>query len=127
MRYIWLALWLVSRTSCEPKVIDTLARITYEGTSANGVDQFQGIRFAEDTSGKNRFAPPKPYHPEPDSTVQASEPGQACPQPEKGCVPFMVDVPYQGEDCLNLRIARPAEPGLYEKPLPVMVYIYGGR
>ena len=108
-----------------PKVHNKYNDITYVGTSKNGVEQFQNIRFAEDTSGANRFEPPKPFYYPQGTTVQATGIGPSCPQATKGAIPAMVDIPYQSEDCLNLRIARSAAP--IKKLLPVMVYIYGGQ
>lgn len=107
-----------------PKVVNKYNDITYLGTSSDGVEQFQNIRFAEDTSGANRFEPPKPFYYPAGTTVQATEKGASCPQATAGAIPAMNDIPYQSEDCLNLRIARPAAPS--KKLLPVMVYIYGG-
>ena len=118
---------LSSPAAAGPVVINEKTKISYQGTSEDGVEQFRNIRFAEDTSGPNRFAPPKPFLPPPGSKVKATERGAACPQASGGAVPPMTDVLKQSEDCLNLRIARPADSKLYEKPLPVMVYIYGGK
>ena len=118
---------LAGQTAAGPLVTSKNTKISYKGTFGNGVEQFQNIRFAEDIKGPNRFAPPKPYLPPPGSKVRATERGAACPQATIGAVPPMTDVLHQSEDCLNLRIARPADSKLYEKPLPVMVYIYGGK
>lgn len=118
---------LAGFAATDPLVTNKNTKISYEGTSSDGVEQFQNIRFAEDTKGPNRFTPPKPHLPSPGSKVTATERGAACPQATKGAVPPMTDVSKQSEDCLNLRIARPADSKLYKKPLPVMVYIYGGK
>ncbi|KAI9784744.1 MAG: hypothetical protein M1835_003506 [Candelina submexicana] len=126
MYLIWSATLLASLAAAKPFVTNETTSVSYQGTSADGVDQFQGISFAEDTSGANRFAPPKPYYPPHGTVVQATSPGAACPQARKGVVPPMSDVDKQSEDCLNLRIARPAAISRSHKPLPVMVYIYGG-
>jgi carboxylesterase type B len=125
MHSIWL-FSLLATAAGAPFVTNEATSISYQGTSANGVDQFQGIFFAEDTSGANRFAPPKPYSPPHGTVVDATRPGAACPQQTPGVVPFMSDVPYQSENCLNLRIARPAVL-IGQNPLPVMVYLYGGE
>ena len=128
MLKLWPITLLVGiAVAARPLVTHKSTGVSYEGTSDHGVEQFQNIRFAEDTSGPNRFAPPKPYLYPSGSIVKATEQGAACPQASKGCVPPMSDVPNQSEDCLNLRIARPANPELLKKPLPVMVYIYGGK
>lgn len=121
------ALTAVVVSAAGPVVKVEKSHVSYAGTSADGVEQFQNIPFGEDTSGANRFAPPKAFTPSAGTTVDATQPGAACPQATPGCVPPMSDVPNQSEDCLNLRIARPADISKYGKPLPVMVYIYGGK
>ncbi|KAI9711925.1 MAG: hypothetical protein M1812_007079 [Candelaria pacifica] len=126
MRPIWSASLLATLAAATPFVTNKATSISYQGTSGDDVDQFQGISFAEDTSGANRFAPPKPYLPPHGTVVQATSRGAACPQATKGVVPPMSDVDKQSEDCLNLRIARPASISKQHKPLPVMIYIYGG-
>ena len=113
--------------AAEPFVINKDTSISYQGTSADGVEQFQGILFGQDTSGPNRFTPPKVFYPPAGTTVDATKAGAACPQPSKGIVPCMSDVKLQSENCLSLRIARPADGRNAGKPLPVMVYIYGGK
>ena len=122
------SLLLIGFAAAEPFVINKDTSISYQGTSADGVEQFQGILFGQDTSGPNRFTPPKGFYPPAGTTVDATKAGAACPQPSKGIVPCMSDVKLQSEDCLSLRIARLAEDGAKDgKPLPVMVYIYGGK
>ena len=125
--YIASILLCLQTAAAVPFVKNPSTGISYQGTSANGVDQFQNITFAKDTSGANRFAPPVPFLPKNGSVVQATAIGLACPQPSQHfpIYPFSSDIPNQGEDCLNLRIARPATlPS--SKPLPVMVWIFGG-
>ena len=110
-----------------PFVTNVFTGISYQGTSADGVEQFRNISYAQDTSGANRFAPPIPYLPPRGSIVQATASGAACPQLTNPLpsYPFLSTVEEYSEDCLNLRIARPANHSL-DKPLPVMVWIYGG-
>ncbi|KAL4786416.1 Alpha/Beta hydrolase protein [Aspergillus varians] len=52
--------------------------VRYEGTTANTVESFLNIRFGEDTSGANRFAPPRPFTPPPGTIVNATNAGAAC-------------------------------------------------
>ncbi len=106
-------------------VTNPYTNVSYLGTSAHEVDQFQNIRYAEDTSGPNRFAPPIPYLPSSGSTVNATVGGDACPQrPQQiSSFPFLSIIENMSEDCLSLRIARPTH---RHKPLPVMVWIHGG-
>ena len=109
-----------------PYVTSERTDVTYYGTSANGVDQFQNIFYAEDTSGANRFAPPLPYMPPPGTIVDATTSGAACPQGVgPGPFPFVSAVTNVSENCLSLRIARPASIHASGK-LPVMVWIHGG-
>ncbi|KAJ9261724.1 hypothetical protein DTO195F2_3982 [Paecilomyces variotii] len=109
-----------------PYVFDPVTSSTYLGTIADGVEEFLGIFYGQDTGGSNRFAPPKPYIPSRHSFINASTAGAACPQPY---VPLPAD-PYTvltnvSEDCLSLRVARPENTKSTAK-LPVMVWLYGG-
>ena len=110
-----------------PFVTNVATGVSYQGTSADGIEQFQNISYAQDTSGANRFAPPVPYLPKPGSIVQATAGGPACPQSSAGSADYPFDSPITNvsEDCLSLRIARPANHSS-ANPLPVMVWIYGG-
>lgn len=127
MRFIWSAPLLATLIAAHPFVTNEVNSVSYQGTSSDGVDQFQGIFFAEDTSGANRFVPPKPYLPPHGTVVQATAPGAACPQATPAIVTFMSEVDNQSENCLSLRIARPANLSEGQRPLPVMVYLYGGK
>lgn len=57
--------------------------------------------------------------------LDATAPGAACPQLRAAMPPVFAETPEVGEDCLNLRIARPAgtSPG---DGLPVVVHVYAG-
>ena len=107
-------------------VKDAKTGISYRGTSANGVETFQNIFYAEDTSGLNRFAPPVPYMPLPGSVVDATKPGAWCPQGVGGPpLPWTSPVTNVSENCLSLKIARPSGVSATTK-LPVLVWIHGG-
>lgn len=93
----------------------------YEGSTVGEIEHFQNIKFAE----ARRFAPPEIYTPEPGSILDASSPGPACAQIKDEIPPFFAETPIISEDCLNLRIARPAGTTKDSK-LPVVVHIYGG-
>ncbi|CAI7612245.1 unnamed protein product [Penicillium pancosmium] len=102
--------------------------VRFEGASANNVESFMNIRFAEDTSGNNRFAAPKPFSYPSGSVVNASLPGAACPQ-QKVPIPGLEvfdNVTRISEDCLTLRVDRPVRKSNQDK-LPVMAFIYGGQ
>jgi carboxylesterase type B len=105
----------------------TQSGLTFKGTSSNNVESFLNIRFGQDTSGMNRFNPPKLFKYPQNATIDSSKPGAACPQqrvPVQG-FPIFDNVTNISEDCLTLRVDRPANT-TSEDSLPVMVYIYGG-
>jgi len=110
----------------KPTVTNEVTGVSYEGVESNGVEEFLAIRYGHDTSGEARFKPPQAYSPPAGIAVDASVAGPACPQPK---IPLRGD-PYtivnnMSEDCLTLRIARPATHVKASK-LPVMVWIHGG-
>ncbi|KAI1652711.1 alpha/beta-hydrolase [Daldinia decipiens] len=105
--------------------IDHIREITYIGNYYNGVDHFQNIFYAEDTSGNNRFAPPVPIKHEKGSSIDATRSGAWCPQGTGDVLPFTSKVVNISENCLSLRIARPHGTAPDAK-LPVMVWIHGG-
>lgn len=110
-----------------PTATDTKQNITYHGFAENAVDKFLNIPYGQDTSGSRRFAPPIPYVFPPNVTYyDASVTGPVCPQPEAPGFAYSSNATDQSEDCLRLKLARPAgtEAGA---ALPVMVYIYGGE
>jgi carboxylesterase type B len=112
----------------EAFVTDTRTNLSYQGVSTNGVDSFLNIRYGQDTSGAGRFAPPIPFIPAPNSVINATANGAACPQqmvPFPGLNGVLDDVTNVSEDCLSLRIARPSLLATDAK-LPVMIWIYGG-
>lgn len=112
--------------SSTPYVRDARTGISYQGTSTNGVDHFQNIFYAEDTSGPNRFAAPVPYVPCPGFRVDATAAGAWCPQGLGGPpLPFTSPITNVSENCLSLRIARPSGIGSSAK-LPVLVWLHGG-
>ncbi|KAI0159890.1 Alpha/Beta hydrolase protein [Hypoxylon sp. FL1284] len=120
----WLSLAFASASAAEPVVELAGSKVTYRGTMKNDVEHFQNVRYAHDTSGHRRFAPPELYTPPEGSVVDATAPGPACPQLGGAMPSFFDDYPEISEDCLNLRIARPAGTTAADK-LPVVVYLYG--
>ena len=104
------------------------SNVNYIGVTANGTDSFLGIPFAESVSGERRFTKPKPKKWSKGSTFHAAQPGPACPQGKMPVpdFPLFSNVTNAQEDCLNLRVDRPANISAGAK-LPVMVYIYGGK
>ncbi|KAH7076184.1 Alpha/Beta hydrolase protein [Paraphoma chrysanthemicola] len=108
-------------------VADNLDTIKYTGLRSGDIEYFLGIPYAQDTSGENRFKPPRPYIPVPGSTIDGTKRGPACPQPLGQLSPplALVNITEVSENCLNLNIARPKLDQRAEK-LPVMVWIHGG-
>lgn len=109
------------------KVFDTERDVRYVGKrAASGVEHFQNIFYAEDTSGQNRFAPPVPTWPAKGSFIDATLPGAWCPQGLGDVLPFTSQVTNISENCLSLRIARPGGTRADAK-LPIMVWLHGGK
>ncbi|KAI5920167.1 Alpha/Beta hydrolase protein [Camillea tinctor] len=121
----FLGLAISYSVTAEPIVKLQGSGVTYRGVTKSSIDHFQNIKFAHDTSGERRFAPPEPFLPEEGSEVDATEPGPACPQSKPGIPPFFADTPDISEDCLSLRISRPSGTTPQDK-LPVVVWLYGG-
>ncbi|KAI1101850.1 alpha/beta-hydrolase [Jackrogersella minutella] len=87
-------------------------KITYRGVPRCSVEEdFGNIRFAHDTSGLRRFAPPEPYTPPEGTEIEATAPGPACPQPTVGIPPFFVTKPMGTTPC---------------DELPVVIHVIGG-
>lgn len=100
-------------------------QIHIQGTSSDNVESFLNIRFGQNTAGNNRFAAPKPFEYPSGSLVNATAPGAACPQQSDPGFQLFDNVTNISEDCLTLRVDRPASTNSSAK-LPVMVWIYGG-
>ncbi len=105
-----------SITPAPPTV--TVNGTTYTGLIRNNVDVFLGLRYGRDTSGAQRFSPPRAFTPPP-GTLAATDGGPACPQSDTGGAPI-------SEDCLRLNVVRPRDTGGSSKQHAVMVFIHGG-
>lgn len=110
-----------------PTVTDTSSNITYVGLhTVNGtIEKFLNIPYGADTSGFNRFANPQPAVIPPGTVINASAEGPVCPQVEEGGFVYMTNSTWFSEDCLRLKVARPAGVKAGDQ-LPVLVWIYGG-
>ncbi|KAK5091825.1 hypothetical protein LTR70_006355 [Exophiala xenobiotica] len=124
---VFVVVLLASFALSAPTAIDSQNNVTYNGLTRNGLDVFLGIRYAEDTSGENRFKPPRPHTPASGSIVNANSYGAACPQPPNSFAPplTLTNITRTSEDCLNLNIIRP-NGTLPASKLPVLVFIHGG-
>ncbi len=124
IRAAFLGLALTSVVA-DPIVTIKESKVTYRGAIKGPVEDYHNIKFAQDTSGARRFAPPEPYTPPEGSEIDATAPGPACPQIKTAIPPFFAETPDQSEDCLHLRVTRPTGTTAGDK-LPVVVHIVGG-
>jgi carboxylesterase type B len=108
---------ITGRWTASPVATTQLGAV--RGVSADGVDSFLGMRYAQAPVGKLRWTPPKPVAPW-HGTVSATAYGNRCPASASGNGPESLT-----EDCLFLNVQRPADtrPGAR---LPVYVWIHGG-
>lgn len=129
LRLLLLITYAAAAVLASPAVYDAEANVTYLGFTRNGVEIFLGIPYAQDTGGPNRFKPPQPFSFPQGTTVNATDPGPACPQPlgQWNAPLTLLNVTSVSEDCLNLNIVRPANASHLNESLPVMVWIHGGR
>ncbi|KAJ5173918.1 Carboxylesterase type B [Penicillium coprophilum] len=112
-------------SSSSLKVVDSTRDITYLGSlSPAGIEHFQNIYYAEAPTGQRRFAAPVPTRPGKGSVIDATRAGAWCPQATGDILPFTSKVTDISENCLSLRIARPARTQKDAK-LPVAVWIHG--
>ncbi|KAF8123482.1 alpha beta-hydrolase [Boletus edulis] len=105
----------------DPSLDVTLTSGTFRGvTNSNGTDAWLGIPFAQPPIGPFRFKAPVPISRPCQGIQDASQFGDACPQP-----PSSILGANMSENCLFLNVWRPAgtPPGAQ---LPVMVWFYGG-
>jgi carboxylesterase type B len=95
----------------------------YQGhyNATTDLNEYRGIRYAQDTSGTNRFQPPKHPLTNRNRTIQANAYPLNCPQSSNA--PYKSGFNFTGsEDCLFLSVY--AAPNA--SALPVLVWIHGG-
>lgn len=125
LRRVFLSLALTTSVVAEPVVRLNKSNVAYRGIARDSVEDFHNIKFAHDTAGQRRFAPPEPFSPADGSEIDGTSHGPACPQFQAAIPPFFDETPDISEDCLHLRITRPA--GTTENDrLPVVVHLVGG-
>jgi para-nitrobenzyl esterase len=101
----------------------TVEQGVLSGVAVGSVDEFLGVRYAKPPLGDLRWRPPQPVSPG-QQQLDATQFGSNCAQ---GTSPW--GTPSSSEDCLFLNIYVPTATGgsqLWERKLPVMVWIHGG-
>jgi para-nitrobenzyl esterase len=125
MRGRWLLINLLVAAGRLAGVADAQQTMTESGTVSGmrvgGVDVYEGIPFAAPPVGELRWRPPSPAKPWV-GTRKATSFARACMQ-EGVSMPGEAP-PTVSEDCLYLNIWVPTTSD--RKPLPVIVWIYGG-
>jgi carboxylesterase type B len=115
--YLWTVVGIVQAVLADSPTATTVNG-TYRGQHLTTWDQdaFLGVPFAQPPTGSLRWRWPQSLNESFTDIRDATQQGYSCMQ-------------YRGnfsmsEDCLNLNVVRPA--GNYSKPLPVLVWIFGG-
>ena len=75
-----LCFWTSVLAQSSVSVHDSEHNLTYIGYGYEGVENFQGVRYGQDTSGANRFKNPKPFAYPTGTTIRATAAGASCPQ-----------------------------------------------
>jgi hypothetical protein len=99
----------------------------YQGynNASSGLNLWKGIRFAEPPTGSRRWQAPRAPQAARQAVVQANRFGQTCPQGQDSTNRFvLLNSTGSSEDCLFLNVYAPPNPS---QPLPVLVYIHGGK
>lgn len=96
-------------TVANPVFIDPKHKVSYHGFTPSPRDEaFLGIPYGKDASGVGQFAPPQPLCPPVGYIFNVTVVGPPCPQVSGGflCGSRITDI---SEDCLNLKVLRPAD------------------
>jgi len=95
--------------------------------SAYDVSTFRGIPFAAAPVGQNRFRAPQPFTDKWSTVRKTVEWSKVCPQGTPSSYGTKTIRPdLASEDCLFLNVYTPSHAIGSTKPVPVMVFIYGG-
>ena len=128
-RIFVLVSWLsvIGQVACKAIAHDPELDVTYRGVCYDGIETFYSIPYGQDTSGENRFKPPRPAVPAKGSTINAVSKGPACPQPKGDAFNplYLSNITEVSEDCLHLNVYR-AQGTASDAKLPVSLYIHGG-
>ena len=107
-----------------PSLVVDLGYEVYQGSynATTQLNEYLGIRYAQDTSGSNRWQPPQPPLTNRNKTLPATALPQRCPQspPAGGLTPGYNST--GSEDCLFLSVYTASN----ASDLPVFVWIHGG-
>ncbi|CAN5127078.1 carboxylesterase/lipase family protein [soil metagenome] len=120
-----LAVSTLSSHAADPGPRTTIDSGAIEGTRGEGLSIYRGIPYAAAPVGALRWRPPQPAAAW-SGTRRADAFGDDCVQ-----IPFFNPpgpgyVRPQSENCLTLNVWAPATARKGAKPVPVMVWIYGG-
>jgi para-nitrobenzyl esterase len=109
--------------ACAPTGKSVMTRVgLVQGVTESGVSVFKGIPFAAPPVGPLRWRPPQPVAPW--SDVRPADAFRPMCTASSPAIPGG-DMEKVSEDCLYLNIWTPKN--LPAQPLPVMVYVYGGK
>lgn len=107
-------------TDLHPEIGTTSGRLI--GERAGNTNRWLGVPYAVAPTGDKRWKTAEPLH-TPDVIRHTTQFGSISWQPRVKAIPVPEGV-RMSEDCLNLNIWAPAQPGA--TPRPVMVWVHGG-
>jgi len=116
--FLWLRYAAVAQNTTVTVSLKT--GTSFRGVSANNIEQFLGVPFAQPPVENLRFKAPAAITTPAKGVQDASQFGNACPQPVSSGLGAAVS-----EDCLVLNVFRPAGTQANAK-LPILVWFYGG-
>ncbi|KAI0473837.1 carboxylesterase [Xylariaceae sp. FL0804] len=114
--------------SANSSLVVDLGYSIYRGThnASSHIDMWQGIRYAQDTSGELRWQAPRAPLANRSAIIEADGFPAQCPQsPDASSGYTAVDNSGSSEDCLFLEVYSPTNV-TSEAGLPVVVWIHGG-